>query len=216
MRKADRNDESFQEFLMCVALKPDWTKVKLEAQKVRKNDFQIHLAHPCALWILDQLPCSSSHRSSVNCSPLCLRMRRCQPHCTRCRGGWLIASLNLLPCSGPWARWHRDLGHHHRSVRHRNNFFVGRLGNNHAIKYLHFCSLGSIFSYFFLFMSLCRTQRSVWRMSRPPNCLLQVLVNQTLNQRTKAPRPSPASSLLYRCPLVASRGSTVKMDPRQH
>lgn len=36
LRKADRNDEAFQEFLMCVALKPDWTKVKLEAQKVRK------------------------------------------------------------------------------------------------------------------------------------------------------------------------------------
>uniref|UniRef100_H3DE22 LON peptidase N-terminal domain and ring finger 2 n=1 Tax=Tetraodon nigroviridis TaxID=99883 RepID=H3DE22_TETNG len=33
LRKADRNDEAFQEFLMCVALKPDWTKVKLEAQK---------------------------------------------------------------------------------------------------------------------------------------------------------------------------------------
>lgn len=38
---------------MCVALKPDWTKVKLEAQKVRKNDFQSHLAGPCALWVLD-------------------------------------------------------------------------------------------------------------------------------------------------------------------
>lgn len=37
MRKADRNDEAFQEFLMCVALKPDWSKVKLEAQKVRKR-----------------------------------------------------------------------------------------------------------------------------------------------------------------------------------
>ncbi|CAG08257.1 unnamed protein product [Tetraodon nigroviridis] len=39
LRKADRNDEAFQEFLMCVALKPDWTKVKLEAQKVLSELF---------------------------------------------------------------------------------------------------------------------------------------------------------------------------------
>lgn len=33
--KAARNDEALQEYFHCVALKPDWTKVKLEAQKVR-------------------------------------------------------------------------------------------------------------------------------------------------------------------------------------
>uniref|UniRef100_A0A3Q3FLT8 Si:ch1073-440b2.1 n=1 Tax=Labrus bergylta TaxID=56723 RepID=A0A3Q3FLT8_9LABR len=35
LSKGGRNDEALQEYLMCVALKPDWTKVKLEAQKVR-------------------------------------------------------------------------------------------------------------------------------------------------------------------------------------
>ncbi|XP_003962265.1 LON peptidase N-terminal domain and RING finger protein 2 [Takifugu rubripes] len=39
LRKADRNDEAFQEFLMCAALKPDWSKVKLEAQKVLSELF---------------------------------------------------------------------------------------------------------------------------------------------------------------------------------
>nr|XP_020479642.1 LON peptidase N-terminal domain and RING finger protein 2 isoform X2 [Monopterus albus] len=34
LRKAGRNDEALQEYFMCVALKPDWTKVKLEAQKI--------------------------------------------------------------------------------------------------------------------------------------------------------------------------------------
>ena len=35
LSKAGRNDEALQEYLLCVALKPDWTKVKLETQKVR-------------------------------------------------------------------------------------------------------------------------------------------------------------------------------------
>lgn len=34
LSKAGRNDEALQEYFLCVALKPDWTKVKLEAQKV--------------------------------------------------------------------------------------------------------------------------------------------------------------------------------------
>ncbi|KAG7252976.1 hypothetical protein CRUP_036726, partial [Coryphaenoides rupestris] len=33
LSKAGRNDEALQEYFLCVALKPDWTKVKLEAQK---------------------------------------------------------------------------------------------------------------------------------------------------------------------------------------
>ncbi|XP_053295682.1 LON peptidase N-terminal domain and RING finger protein 2 [Pleuronectes platessa] len=39
LRKADRNDEALQEYLICLALKPDWTKVKLEAQKVLSELF---------------------------------------------------------------------------------------------------------------------------------------------------------------------------------
>lgn len=39
LSKADRNDEALQEYFMCVALKPDWTKVKLEAQKVLSELF---------------------------------------------------------------------------------------------------------------------------------------------------------------------------------
>lgn len=34
LSNAGRNDEALQEYFLCVALKPDWTKVKLEAQKV--------------------------------------------------------------------------------------------------------------------------------------------------------------------------------------
>lgn len=34
LSKAGRNDEALQEYFLCVALKPDWAKVKLEAQKV--------------------------------------------------------------------------------------------------------------------------------------------------------------------------------------
>ncbi|XP_068602354.1 LON peptidase N-terminal domain and RING finger protein 2 [Brachionichthys hirsutus] len=36
---AGRNDEALQEYFMCVALKPDWTKVKLEAQTVLSELF---------------------------------------------------------------------------------------------------------------------------------------------------------------------------------
>ena len=36
LSEAGRNDEALQEYLMCVALKPNWTKVKLQAQKVRQ------------------------------------------------------------------------------------------------------------------------------------------------------------------------------------
>lgn len=39
LSKAGRNDEALQEYFMCVALKPDWTKVKLEAQKVKAAPF---------------------------------------------------------------------------------------------------------------------------------------------------------------------------------
>ncbi|XP_020504815.2 LON peptidase N-terminal domain and RING finger protein 2 [Labrus bergylta] len=39
LSKGGRNDEALQEYLMCVALKPDWTKVKLEAQKVLSELF---------------------------------------------------------------------------------------------------------------------------------------------------------------------------------
>ncbi|KAM3862473.1 LON peptidase N-terminal domain and RING finger protein 2 [Diretmus argenteus] len=39
LSKAGRNDEALQEYLLCVALKPDWTKVKLEAQKVLSELF---------------------------------------------------------------------------------------------------------------------------------------------------------------------------------
>lgn len=39
LSKAARNDEALQEYFMCVALKPDWTKVKLEAQKVLSELF---------------------------------------------------------------------------------------------------------------------------------------------------------------------------------
>lgn len=37
LSKANRNDEALKEYFMCVALKPDWTMVKLEAQKVIHN-----------------------------------------------------------------------------------------------------------------------------------------------------------------------------------
>ncbi|XP_069581341.1 LON peptidase N-terminal domain and RING finger protein 2 [Brachyistius frenatus] len=39
LSKAGRNDEALQEYFLCVALKPDWTKVKLEAQKVLSELF---------------------------------------------------------------------------------------------------------------------------------------------------------------------------------
>ncbi|XP_034550533.1 LON peptidase N-terminal domain and RING finger protein 2 [Notolabrus celidotus] len=39
LSKAGRNDEALQEYFMCVALNPDWTKVKLEAQKVLSELF---------------------------------------------------------------------------------------------------------------------------------------------------------------------------------
>uniref|UniRef100_A0A8C8DXY3 Si:ch1073-440b2.1 n=1 Tax=Oryzias sinensis TaxID=183150 RepID=A0A8C8DXY3_9TELE len=35
LSKAGRHDEAFQEYLLCVALRPSWTKMKLEAQKVK-------------------------------------------------------------------------------------------------------------------------------------------------------------------------------------
>jgi hypothetical protein len=37
LSKANRNDEALKEYFMCVALKPDWMMVKLEAQKVIHN-----------------------------------------------------------------------------------------------------------------------------------------------------------------------------------
>lgn len=39
LSKAGRNDEALQEYFLCVALRPDWTKVKLEAQKVLSELF---------------------------------------------------------------------------------------------------------------------------------------------------------------------------------
>ncbi|XP_022596513.1 LON peptidase N-terminal domain and RING finger protein 2 [Seriola dumerili] len=39
LSKAGRNDEALQEYFQCLALKPDWTKVKLEAQKVLSELF---------------------------------------------------------------------------------------------------------------------------------------------------------------------------------
>lgn len=42
LSKGGRNDEALQEYFMCLALKPDWTKVKLEAQKVRGDSPKHH------------------------------------------------------------------------------------------------------------------------------------------------------------------------------
>ncbi|XP_033842714.1 LON peptidase N-terminal domain and RING finger protein 2-like isoform X1 [Periophthalmus magnuspinnatus] len=39
LTQASRTDEALQEYFLCVALKPDWTKVKLEAQKVLSDLF---------------------------------------------------------------------------------------------------------------------------------------------------------------------------------
>ncbi|XP_058477474.1 LON peptidase N-terminal domain and RING finger protein 2 [Solea solea] len=39
LTKAGRHDEALQEYILCVALKPNWTKVKLEAQKVLSELF---------------------------------------------------------------------------------------------------------------------------------------------------------------------------------
>ncbi|XP_061774216.1 LON peptidase N-terminal domain and RING finger protein 2 isoform X1 [Nerophis ophidion] len=39
LSRAGRNDEALQEYFLCVALKPNWTKVKLEAQKVLSQLF---------------------------------------------------------------------------------------------------------------------------------------------------------------------------------
>ncbi|CAB1347144.1 unnamed protein product [Coregonus sp. 'balchen'] len=39
LSKANRNDEALKEYFLCVALKPDWTMVKLEAQKVLSELF---------------------------------------------------------------------------------------------------------------------------------------------------------------------------------
>ncbi|XP_056145299.1 LON peptidase N-terminal domain and RING finger protein 2 isoform X2 [Lampris incognitus] len=39
LSKASRNDEALQEYFVCVALKPNWTKVKIEAQKVLSELF---------------------------------------------------------------------------------------------------------------------------------------------------------------------------------
>ncbi|XP_010878373.2 LON peptidase N-terminal domain and RING finger protein 2 [Esox lucius] len=54
LSEANRNEEALQEYFMCVALKPDWTTVKLEAQKVLselfssvfENDGQPMSIHP--------------------------------------------------------------------------------------------------------------------------------------------------------------------------
>ncbi|KAM9850614.1 LON peptidase N-terminal domain and RING finger protein 2-like [Aulostomus maculatus] len=87
LSEAGRNDEALQEYFLCVALKPDWTKVKLEAQKVLGELFSsvfenedmptpVHPLHggvatrlikPPALLRslrpLTQKPCSSSQES---------------------------------------------------------------------------------------------------------------------------------------------------------
>ncbi|KAM6970592.1 LON peptidase N-terminal domain and RING finger protein 2 [Aplochiton taeniatus] len=39
LSQSGRNEEAFQEYLMCLALKPDWPKAKLEAQKVLSDLF---------------------------------------------------------------------------------------------------------------------------------------------------------------------------------
>lgn len=39
LTQAGQNDEALQEYFLCVALKPEWTKVKLEAQKVLSELF---------------------------------------------------------------------------------------------------------------------------------------------------------------------------------
>lgn len=41
LSEAGQNDEALQEYFMCIALKPDWTKVKLEAQKVSEAPLRI-------------------------------------------------------------------------------------------------------------------------------------------------------------------------------
>lgn len=41
LSEGGRNDEALQEYFMCIALKPDWTKVKLEAQKVSEAPLRI-------------------------------------------------------------------------------------------------------------------------------------------------------------------------------
>ncbi|XP_041662692.1 LON peptidase N-terminal domain and RING finger protein 2 [Cheilinus undulatus] len=88
LSKAGRNDEALQEYFLCVALKPDWTKVKQEAQKILSELFSsvfenedmptpLHplqgglatrLIKPPALLRslrpLTQRPCSSSSSSS--------------------------------------------------------------------------------------------------------------------------------------------------------
>ncbi|TNN44294.1 LON peptidase N-terminal domain and RING finger protein 2 [Liparis tanakae] len=59
LSEAGRTDEALDEYLMCVALKPDWTAVKMEAQK---DSAFILTRSP-----LDQ--CSSSFSSSSSRAP---------------------------------------------------------------------------------------------------------------------------------------------------
>ncbi|KAK2840128.1 hypothetical protein Q5P01_013868 [Channa striata] len=49
LQKAGRNDEALQEYLTCVALKPNWMEVKLEAQKVLSELF-------CSVFENEEMP----------------------------------------------------------------------------------------------------------------------------------------------------------------
>uniref|UniRef100_A0A7N8XU14 LON peptidase N-terminal domain and ring finger 2 n=1 Tax=Mastacembelus armatus TaxID=205130 RepID=A0A7N8XU14_9TELE len=67
--KAGRNDEALQEYLMCVALKPNWTKVKLEAQKVQ----EVNTFKAAAVSGVRVVPAELLDSGDMECS-LCMRL----------------------------------------------------------------------------------------------------------------------------------------------
>uniref|UniRef100_A0AAQ5Z077 Uncharacterized protein n=1 Tax=Amphiprion ocellaris TaxID=80972 RepID=A0AAQ5Z077_AMPOC len=66
LSKAGRNDEALQEYFLCVALKPDWTKVKLEAQKAS-------VFKKAAVWGGRTVPAELLDCGDMECS-LCMRL----------------------------------------------------------------------------------------------------------------------------------------------
>uniref|UniRef100_A0A8C5DNI5 LON peptidase N-terminal domain and ring finger 2 n=1 Tax=Gouania willdenowi TaxID=441366 RepID=A0A8C5DNI5_GOUWI len=74
--KAGQNDEALQEYFLCVALKPDWTKVKLEAQKVKEGFFVCFVAKyfSCnSIRSLKVVPAELLESGDMECS-LCMRL----------------------------------------------------------------------------------------------------------------------------------------------
>uniref|UniRef100_A0A3B4BDP6 Uncharacterized protein n=1 Tax=Periophthalmus magnuspinnatus TaxID=409849 RepID=A0A3B4BDP6_9GOBI len=83
LTQASRTDEALQEYFLCVALKPDWTKVKLEAQKVISTSAQTLLATLilCRLFY-EPVTTPCGHTFCLKCLERCLDHN---PNCPLCK-----------------------------------------------------------------------------------------------------------------------------------